>query len=397
LIHFNEKPRGLILPGFFLNDKTMRRLSVTGKKVRFIVLSIVLLLLLSAVTVWVYQEWPDPPINEIQAANQALMSARDAEAAKYCPTQFKNTCRLYELAMNNWKKENERFILNRDFTRTKAFAHQAAKSGKEAYKKAIEKAFIIHQNTGMTLVELEKIKKNFEKVYSPLPLQNAVRDNFNKAILLISEAKLARERSDLPLAEAKLEKAKYLMESSDNKARTMLKNYFDSLHKWRSQVKNAIEQSAIQHSTLLIVKKMEHECLLYQNGQLKDKFEVEFGPNWIGDKTCRGDRATPEGIYRVVHKKDHRKTIYHKALAINYPNDEDRILYSNNVASGNISRRRDMGGSIEIHGGGGRGFNWTNGCIALTDKDIDIVFEMVSENTPVVIVGSLEPLEKYTN
>jgi murein L,D-transpeptidase YafK len=124
---------------------------------------------------------------------------------------------------------------------------------------------------------------------------------------------------------------------------------------------------------------------------------VEFGPNWIGNKTCRGDRATPEGIYKIVRKKDHRKTIYHKALAINYPNEEDKVRYRNQIAAGNISKRHDIGGSIEIHGGGGRGFNWTNGCVALTDKDIDIVYGMVSENTPVVIVGATDTLEKYVN
>jgi L,D-peptidoglycan transpeptidase YkuD (ErfK/YbiS/YcfS/YnhG family) len=54
-----------------------------------------------------------------------------------------------------------------------------------------------------------------------------------------------------------------------------------------------------------------------------------------------------------------------------------------------------MGGSIEIHGHGGRGFDWTNGCVALKNKDMDIVFNMVSGQTPVIIVGSVEPLEKY--
>jgi murein L,D-transpeptidase YafK len=99
---------------------------------------------------------------------------------------------------------------------------------------------------------------------------------------------------------------------------------------------------------------MDHECLLYSGGKLKLKFSAEFGPNWIGDKNYRGDGATPEGVYRVVHKKDQRKTIYHKSLAINYPNDEDRVRFRNNVNAGIYSRRHNIGGSIEIHGNGGK-------------------------------------------
>jgi L,D-peptidoglycan transpeptidase YkuD (ErfK/YbiS/YcfS/YnhG family) len=372
-------------------------LTSSGKKIIISGLIVCILTVLFVAGYWIYYRWPDPPLYELKTANEALMAAREAQADKYAPAQFKNTCRLYELAMNAWKKENERFFLNRNFIRTKAFAIQATQTGREAYKKAIEKAHSIHQNTGVTLTELEKIKIRFEKIYNPLPLQKSVRENFNKAVLLISEAKLARERADLPLAEAKLEKAKYLMVSSESKAEVMLKDYFESLPAWQNLVKNAIRESASQQTALLIVKKMEHECLLYQNGQLKLKCDVEFGPNWIGNKTFRGDRATPEGIYRIVRKKDHRKTIYHKALAINYPNDQDKVRYRNQAAAGNISRRRDIGGSIEIHGGGGRGFNWTNGCVALTDKDIDIVYGLVSENTPVVIVGSTDSLEKYVN
>jgi murein L,D-transpeptidase YafK len=213
----------------------------------------------------------------------------------------------------------------------------------------------------------------------------------------MTEARLARERGDLQLAESKLEKARYLMSGSEKNAQKMLEDYFSALPRWRTLVKRAIDQSASQNSPLIVVNKMEHTCLLYMGGVLVKKFEAEFGPNWIGDKMYRGDKATPEGIYRVVLKKDQRKTIYHKALAINYPNEEDRMRFRENVSSGIFSRRLDIGGSIEIHGSGGRGFDWTKGCVALSDKDIDIVYNMVTENTPVVIVGAIDPLDKYVN
>jgi hypothetical protein len=373
------------------------RLSTYGKKVRNYILTAIILLSLSTGAVWIYLKWPSPPIKELRAANDALMLAKDAEAERYASQLYKNTNKLYESAMNSWKAENEKFILNRDFTKTRAFAFQATQKGSEARKMALNKANSIRQNTGTTLFDLDSIRKNFEKYYYPLPLSKSVRENYHKAVFLMTEARLARDRAELPLAQSKLEEAKYLMTGSAKNARTMLENYFKSLPTWRNDVNRAIGQSASQNAPLIVVNKMEHSCLLYVGGILKRKFDVEFGPNWIGDKNYRGDKATPEGTYRITHKKDQRRTSYHKSLALNYPNEEDRARFRENVASGIYSRRVDIGGSIEIHGSGGRGFNWTKGCVSLTDSDIDIVYSMVTENTPVVIVGSIDPLEKYIN
>jgi murein L,D-transpeptidase YafK len=222
-----------------------------------------------------------------------------------------------------------------------------------------------------------------------------LRESFNKAILLLTEARLAREKSDFHLAETKLSVAKTLLLNSEKKARKMLVEYFSSYHQWKILVEESITGSARQNSTLIVVDKMAHRCMVYRDGQLNHTFSAEFGPNWIGDKQHKGDQSTPEGKYKVVHKKERRNTIYYKALLLNYPNEEDRIRYRHNISSGKFSSRTEVGGSIEIHGHGGRGFDWTNGCIALKNKDMDLVFNMASEGTPVVIVGSVEPLEKY--
>ncbi len=125
-------------------------------------------------------------------------------------------------------------------------------------------------------------------------------------------------------------------------------------------------------------------------------FKAEFGPNWLGTKMHKGDGATPEGVYLVVHKKERRKTIYHKALLLNYPNEDDKIRFAKNKKSGKILPGTEIGGLIEIHGEGGKGFDWTNGCVALNNHDMDYLFRSVTDNTPVVIVGSVEPIEKYT-
>lgn len=67
------------------------------------------------------------------------------------------------------------------------------------------------------------------------------------------------------------------------------------------------------------------------------------------------------------------------------------------VKSGEISRKTGIGSLIEIHGDGGKGVHWTDGCVALENKEMDVVFSQSNVNTPVIIVGSRLSLEDYLN
>ena len=122
----------------------------------------------------------------------------------------------------------------------------------------------------------------------------------------------------------------------------------------------------------------------------------EFGPNWMAHKERAGDKATPEGNYHITSKKAGGGTGYHKAMLLDYPNAEDRARFAQLKRQGLISRRTGIGNLIEIHGNGGRGFDWTSGCVGMRDRDIDDLFRVVGAGTRVTIVGSIEPLSTVT-
>lgn len=389
---FNGYPRGPFSGDFFkIQVMRHRRLRKEVKRTLYLLL----FLFLAGITAWVMLRWPESPAAELKKASDAIVEARNAEADKYAPRQLKKTTALYDSAMTHWRKENRKFLLNRNYGKTLEFAAQAVQAGRQTKVAAAEKAQSALLSTKVTTGELEKIVADFKRNYSPLPLPKKIREDFNKGILMLSEAKLASEKSDFHIAEVKLEEAKKLLIGADQKVHHILNDYFSALPQWTSQVKEAINRSASQNSSVIIVDKMARECRLYSDGKLRHTFEAEFGPNWMGDKMHRGDQATPEGEYHVVQKKEGRKTIYYKALLLNYPNVEDKARYRKNIASGKISSRVDVGGLIEIHGHGGQGFDWTNGCVALRNKDMDVLYRMVSEKTPVIIVGSVEPIDKY--
>ena len=134
----------------------------------------------------------------------------------------------------------------------------------------------------------------------------------------------------------------------------------------------------------LVVFKSQHKMLAYQQGQLLKTYKVSLGDDPSGHKVFEGDEKTPEGLYSINIKND--KSGYHKNLGISYPNAQD-IKHAKSIG-------KSSGGDIKIHGlrnGFGlinkfqRWFNWTNGCVALTNPEIDELYRSVELGTRIQI------------
>ncbi|HQG45657.1 MAG TPA: L,D-transpeptidase family protein, partial [bacterium] len=172
----------------------------------------------------------------------------------------------------------------------------------------------------------------------------------------------------------------------------ILNGYFVNVPKWRKWVQQTLRWSVDNNSVVILVDKLAHRCQVYRKGTKTAEFPVELGPNWLGHKRQRGDGATPEGLYRIKRKKSGHRTAYYKALEIDYPNAEDIAQFNAAKARGEIARSAGIGGLIEVHGDGGKGANWTAGCVALRNRDMDTLYNMVEEGTPITIVGSLRSI-----
>jgi hypothetical protein len=119
-------------------------------------------------------------------------------------------------------------------------------------------------------------------------------------------------------------------------------------------------------------------------------YKAVFGPTPKFNKTMEGDRNTPEGIFRIASKNPSSK--YDKFLALDYPNDSCVARFNKLKAAGKLPASARIGGNVGIHGvwpGGDDliqlGVGWTDGCIALRNKDIEDLFSLVEVGTPVVI------------
>ena len=153
---------------------------------------------------------------------------------------------------------------------------------------------------------------------------------------------------------------------------------------WRRKVDETIRESQVRGGYAIVVSKVDRQLYLYKAGRLVKTYEVGLGSRSISDKLCAGDKATPEGKYRVTKKLAQSR--YYKALLINYPNDEDRRQFAQAKRRGAISRRAGIGGLIEIHGGGKDG--QTYGCVSLDDHHMAELYALADVDTPVTIVGA---------
>jgi len=120
-------------------------------------------------------------------------------------------------------------------------------------------------------------------------------------------------------------------------------------------------------------------------------YPVVFGFNPVDDKMREGDGCTPEGTFELIDLYPHAK--WSKFMWISYPNAESKWKYAANMEAGLISPTDGIGGEIGIHGTpDGRDDliddrkNWTLGCIALKNKDVNEIYSVVKVGTRVEIV-----------
>ena len=134
----------------------------------------------------------------------------------------------------------------------------------------------------------------------------------------------------------------------------------------------------------ILVEKSARRLTLLHDGLPMKTYKISLGRNPLGNKEEKGDNKTPEGVYKIDWRN--KQSLFHRALHISYPTPDE-------VAR---ARRRGVspGGNILIHGlPNGHGWigslhaysDWTQGCIAVTDEEIDEIWDAVPDGTSVEI------------
>ena len=164
-------------------------------------------------------------------------------------------------------------------------------------------------------------------------------------------------------------------------------------------VTETLSATRTNKSTAIIVDKAAYRLYLVKSGEVTAAYPVELGFNPIDDKQMEGDGATPEGLYKVVEKRDVGQTRFHRGFLLNFPNTLDKEEFAAGKNSGAIPADAAIGGMILIHGSGSGkpgndgGSNWTLGCVALSNADIDSLFPHIKVGARVTIVKTCSVID----
>ncbi len=151
---------------------------------------------------------------------------------------------------------------------------------------------------------------------------------------------------------------------------------------WRLWPRSALPQDA--EADLVVVHKAAHRLELYRKGALLKSYAVSLGRHPNGPKQRQGDGKTPEGEYRLDYRK--ANSSFHRAMHISYPAPTDIALAR--------SHGIEPGGSVMIHGmKNGFGWlgplhlvvDWTDGCVAVTDEEMDEIWRAVPDGTKILL------------
>jgi L,D-peptidoglycan transpeptidase YkuD (ErfK/YbiS/YcfS/YnhG family) len=209
--------------------------------------------------------------------------------------------------------------------------------------------------------------------------------------LLVKQARSFFEQKDFQRSMQAAEKADHALKAQALLLSRELGRYADEsrIAYWQALAKQAIDWSRIHQSTAIVVSKADRELTLYKGGRKVLSYSVRLGFNGMLEKQFQGDGATPEGRYRVTDKRGQGQTQFYRALALDYPNAEDRRRFELAKRSGKIGPAKGIGGQIEIHGADNERLAQTLGCIMLDNSNMAVLYEGVSVGTPVTIVGAL--------
>ena len=146
-----------------------------------------------------------------------------------------------------------------------------------------------------------------------------------------------------------------------------------------------VEAGPLPPADRVIVVKSKRQLTLMRRGKVMKNFKISLGREPLGAKRFAGDGRTPEGTYRLTAWNPNSR--FYRSIRISYPMPEDKAAAR---AFG-----RSPGGDIMIHGlsagmrSAGAGhyrFDWTEGCLAVTDAEMDVIWDSVQPGTPIEIL-----------
>ncbi len=342
---------------------------------------------------------PPVPLHEMRVADHAIRVARRPDIRRWAPERVElaeirlETARRRQIAAaDRWFPRKELESAAAGFDEAHRLACTALREAAFGRRRAVGDATLALSEAREALADAEAAARLVEP-------QRSERASLFRARVAIEDSRAHASAGDHLSAVAAATRAEQGARSVLTSLLERARRYQDRnlLRIWEGWAEETIADSRRRRSRAILVVKERNELVVLDSGRAIARFPADMGYNSTARKLHSGDRATPEGRYRISARKDVGQSIYYRAFLLDYPNPTDRERLRGAVAAGSVRRGAAPGGAIEIHGDGGRGKDWTDGCVALANSDMDRLFRLVGIGTPVTIVGAYGEGGKFSD
>ena len=349
-----------------------------------------LVLLAGAATFPVVTGRTSPPAIARESARSAVDVARTTRAMVWAPDEWAAATAALDAALTETRRTEVSFVLFRDYREARALLGAAEAAGDAAREAAVANRETARASALEVVERADEIIAATESLTGAVRIDPPSRRALRSAKLALTEARELWEYEQYAEARDRAERAVGAVRAARDLVAMLAARYVDrdQLRQWRRWKEETIQGSRRSGGAAILVNKNERQLTLYVAGRAVETYHAEFGFNHLQRKIRSGDGATPEGRYHIISKKDRGRSKYYRALEIDYPNDDDRRRFERARRAGQVPTNARPGGLIELHGDGGRGWDWTRGCVALSNHDIDRLYPRVQVGTPVTIIGS---------
>lgn len=331
------------------------------------------------------------PVRErLGAAREAVLAAHRSAARDWAGDALAAADAALRAGLDEHARQEARVLLARDFG---AAATLLSRAETLAWAAAREGALRSEEARGAAERALSAVEEDLDhalRLARSARLEPAERARLQRARLLAGEGRSLLAAGGYREVLDRAERSRRELRAGLERALAAALRYAEeqSLRRWQAWIEETRAFSRAAGVAAIVVSKQSNELVLYEQGRVARRYPADLGSNGLSFKLRAGDRATPEGHYRVVARSDRGGSRFYKALLLDYPSAADHRRFAELKRRGLVPGNAGLGGAIEIHGEGGRGTNWTEGCVALSNADMDDLLRRVGVGTRVTIVGS---------
>jgi L,D-peptidoglycan transpeptidase YkuD (ErfK/YbiS/YcfS/YnhG family) len=361
-----------------------RGVLMAGRLRRRLIILLSVAIVFCAILLLVVRQFRNPPTDKFSLALDAVSRAHELQAELYAESVLKQA----EICLHNGEKaldrENSRWLPFWSYYRADSLFGEAVRLAEKAARMSQARLSNKHHKVESDIALLSDSLSAWRALLDA----NLTRIDCEKlwrtaqAQLSLASSLLARDCDEAAEAYSDSVRLQFQMLSEKEHGYTEnVKKQSRALQKWAAETRRHSLQTG---EPAIIIDKSAHTLFVLKSGKVINSYPCDLGYNAAYQKRTAGDGATPEGMYHVTEIR--YKSKYYRALLLNFPNEDDKKRFKENLRNGAIAPHSKIGGLIEIHGHGGQNKDWTNGCVAVADRHMDELMKIADVGMLVTIV-----------